>query len=76
MADVVSSLRAMSSYFAKTAANFHALKAKQELLVLLLENEQMRLVVWLFPLDHEKRHFFSHSSGKVSDVSLNAAILC
>ena len=71
LADVERSLRAVSSLFAKTIGNLQSLAVKQDLLLLLLEDEQTRLVVWLYPLDHEKRHVFSLShNGKVpSDVS-------
>ena len=71
MADVETALRAVSSLFAKDTGYLHSLSDKQELLSLLLENEQSRLIVWLYPLDHEKRHIFSSGhSGKVpSDVS-------
>lgn len=39
------------------------LKAKRELLALLLANEQMRLLVWLFPLEGGKRHHFGGGGG-------------
>lgn len=46
------------------------LKAKQDLLSLLIANEQMRLTVWLFPLDNKKHRFSSGSqSNTLSDVS-------
>jgi len=48
------------------------LKAKQDLLSMLIANEQSRLLVWLFPLDHAKKHHFtsSHSRAGLPDVSL------
>jgi phosphatidylinositol 4-kinase A len=47
-----------------------SLLPKQELLNLLLGHEQTRLLVWLFPLDYEKKtHFYSHHSRTPSDVS-------
>ena len=40
------------------------IKAKQDLLALLIANEQMRLSVWLFPLDGAKKgHFSSGAKG-------------
>jgi phosphatidylinositol 4-kinase len=47
-----------------------SLEPKQDLLTLLLGNEQTRLLVWLFPLDYEKKHHFttSHHSRAPSDV--------
>ena len=66
MADVQSALRVVSSLFAKGVGTLQSLATKQDLLVMLVEDEQMRLVVWLYPLDHEKRHLFSSGhSGKV-----------
>lgn len=50
LADVERSLRAVSSLFAKTIGNLQSLAVKQDLLLLLLEDEQTRLVVWLYPL--------------------------
>lgn len=40
------------------------LKAKQDLLGLLIANEQMRLMVWLFPLDGGRKHHFGSGAGK------------
>ncbi|OJD11615.1 hypothetical protein AJ78_07647 [Emergomyces pasteurianus Ep9510] len=42
-----------------------SLQAKQELVRLLVENERFRLRVWLFPLEHERRHYISGSGNKV-----------
>ena len=64
MADVESCLGSMSSTFANSNGTLHSLSGKEELFLILLQNEQIRLVVWLYPLDHEKRHFFSHASGR------------
>lgn len=71
IADVEAALRAVSSLFAKNVGNLYSLATKQDLLNLLLEDEQTRLIVWLYPLDHERRHVsMSAHSGKVpSDVS-------
>jgi phosphatidylinositol 4-kinase len=48
------------------------LKAKQDLLSLLISNEQSRLLVWLFPLDHAKKHHFSSGGNRAGlvDVSI------
>ena len=71
LADVERSLRTVSPLFAKTIGNLQSLALKQDLLLLLLEDEQTRLVVWLYPLGYEERHVFSSGrNGKVpSDVS-------
>jgi phosphatidylinositol 4-kinase len=49
------------------------LKAKQDLLSLLIANEQTRLMVWLFPLDYGKKHYFTSGSHKhiLPDVRLS-----
>ena len=71
LADVDVALRAVSSILGRPNGTMQSLAPKQELLALLLENEQMRLVVWLYPLDHARRHFFSSGSGSTpSDASL------
>ena len=71
LADVEAALRAASGLFATAIGNLQSLSMKQDLLQLLLEDEQTRLVVWLYPLDHERRRVFSSGhNGKVpSDVS-------
>ena len=65
MADVHAALHAVSSTFSRPNGSLQNLTPKQELLILLLENEQMRLVVWLYPLDHGRRYFFSSGSGSI-----------
>jgi phosphatidylinositol 4-kinase len=51
-------------------------KAKQDLLSMLIANEQSRLLVWLFPLDHAKKHHFTLSSSRAGlpDVSITIRI--
>lgn len=73
MADVGSALRVVSSLFAKGMGMLQSLATKQDLLLMLIEDEHMRLIVWLYPLDHERRHTFSSGhSGKVpSDAVLS-----
>lgn len=69
MADVDLALRAVASIGSNGLGPLIPLSSKQELLHLLLDNEQMRLVVWLYPLDYEKRHIFSTShAGKAPEV--------
>jgi len=48
------------------------LKAKQDLLSLLVGNEQTRLMVWLFPLDYGKKHHFTSGryNNTLPDVSI------
>lgn len=68
MGDVDAALRGAASVGLLTNGTFHSLATKQDLLLLLIDNEQMRLEVWLYPLDHERRHFFS--SGHASKTPL------
>lgn len=74
MADVEAALRAVASIGSMGMGALQCLTTKDDLLLLLLENEQMRLVVWLYPLDHERRHIFSsnhagHSPPEVSKAN-------
>ena len=76
MADVGSALRVVSSLFAKGTGTLQSLATKQDLLSMLVEDEQMRLIVWLYPLDHEKRHVFSLGhSGKVPSDAILSSLL-
>lgn len=71
MEDVDVALRAVSSTGLATTGTLRSLGSKQELLLALLDDEQMRLEVWLYPLDHERRHLFPnlHLSKTHSEVS-------
>lgn len=76
LADVQANLDAM----AKTVALGDIgskLKAKQDLLSLLIANEQSRLLVWLFPLDHAKKNHFMSSASRAGlpDVSTTLRII-
>ncbi|EDU45476.1 TEL1 Phosphatidylinositol kinase and protein kinase of the PI-3 kinase family [Pyrenophora tritici-repentis] len=56
-----------------TAVDISAkLKARQDLLSLLVGNEQTRLMVWLFPLDYGKKHHFT--SGRYNNTLPDAAV--
>lgn len=71
LADVDSALRAVASIGARGIGPLMPLSQRQDLLHLLLENEQVRLVVWLYPLDHERRHIFSAGhAGKTQEVCM------
>ncbi len=53
------------SYIASTSTQSRkTLQQRQELLFLLLENERSRLLVWLYPVDHEDRHALSPGPSK------------
>ena len=70
LADVQANLDAMSK--SVTVGDVGSkLKAKQDLLSLLVSNESTRLTVWLFPLDSGKRHHFAsgRNDNTLPDVS-------
>jgi phosphatidylinositol 4-kinase len=74
LADVQANLDAISKSI--TAGDVGSkLKAKQDLLSILIANEQSRLLVWLFPLDHTKKNHFAlnHSRAGLPDVSICAS---
>ncbi|ORY12140.1 phosphatidylinositol 4-kinase-like protein STT4 [Clohesyomyces aquaticus] len=72
LADVQAYLQVVGNIGLQTEASLKSLKGKQELLSLLLSNEQTRLMVWLFPLDYEKKHHFT--SGQHSKTLADAAV--
>lgn len=75
MADVEVALKTVAHIALKPLGIFQSLASRQELLALLLKDEQIRLMVWLFPLDHDRRRIFGHGAPEttekpvVSDVS-------
>lgn len=76
MADVRSTLQAVPSPEVRTWGSALIMTAKQDLLSLLLENESMRLAVWLHPLDHERRHIFvSGTLGNPTEVGNNKSLM-
>ena len=76
LADVNKALRVSLQVGSKAEGNLQNLQAREDLLHALLENEQMRLVVWLYPLDHERRHLFASQSGKTSqEVGIRTLLL-
>lgn len=50
--DVANFLQGMASI----GGNNRNIRLKQDLLLLLMENEQTRLATWLYPLDHTRKH--------------------
>ena len=65
ISDIEHALNAVSTMFGKPMGGFPSLVLKQNLVHILLEDEHMRLSVWLYPLDHDRRHFiFSGNAGK------------
>ncbi|KAL9588445.1 MAG: hypothetical protein Q9203_002750 [Teloschistes exilis] len=75
LADVETALTAVAGIGINGIGPLLSLSPKQDLLRLLIENEQMRLAVWLFPLDHERRHIFSsNQTGKPTESQLLAGL--
>lgn len=73
LADVLSALQTVSAVgIQPVSSSLKSLQAKQQLLDILIQNEQTRLMVWLFPLDHPRRHYLASAyHGRASsDVSL------
>jgi phosphatidylinositol 4-kinase A len=58
LSDIQVYLRMVTNIGAGTEGSLKSLQGKQDLFSLLLANEQTRLMVWLFPLDYEKKHHF------------------
>jgi phosphatidylinositol 4-kinase len=58
LSDIQAYLPIVMNVGTKTEGSLKSLKGKQDLFSLLLANEQTRLMVWLFPLDYEKKHHF------------------
>jgi phosphatidylinositol 4-kinase len=52
------------------------LRSRQDLLMLLMENEQYRLATWLYPLEHSRRYHLlpSYSARPVSDNSISVLL--
>ncbi|KAL4955055.1 hypothetical protein BDW69DRAFT_161744 [Aspergillus filifer] len=61
LSDVVSALADVSNVGSNTRWPYTSLQAKQDLLQVLLENERLRLKVWLFPLEPDRKHAVSQS---------------
>ncbi|KAF2014699.1 phosphatidylinositol 4-kinase-like protein STT4 [Aaosphaeria arxii CBS 175.79] len=72
LSDIQTQLQVVASVGATAEQSLKSLKAKQELLSLLLANEQTRLMVWLFPLNYEKKHHFT--SGQHSRTLTDATV--
>jgi phosphatidylinositol 4-kinase len=72
LSDVQSYLDVVSKVSAAELTTMKSLQGKQELLSLLLANEQTRLMVWLFPLDYQKKHHFT--SGQYSKTLAETAV--
>ena len=74
LSDIQSYLEVLSRTGIAPEGPLKSPKAKQDLLSLLISNEQTRLMVWLFPLDYNKKHHFTSGqhSKALTDVSTQA----
>ena len=70
--DVASFLNGISIIGAQS----RTLRVRQDLLMMLLENEQYRLATWLYPLEHSRRHHLlpSYSARPTGDNSISAIL--
>jgi phosphatidylinositol 4-kinase len=77
LADVDAALVKVAHIGSRPNGSLKSLRAKQDLLHLLLDNEQNRLIVWLFPLQPAPTHLLSsRSAGKTPpDVCVRSSIL-
>ncbi|RBQ95636.1 hypothetical protein VDGD_08800 [Verticillium dahliae] len=66
LSDVVVSLKQVDAIGAPAGGNLKSLKAKTQLLLLLIENEHTRLSVWVHPLEPHKAHTLSHAAPKTA----------
>jgi hypothetical protein len=71
MTDVQLNLEVLGKTASVVDSASKQVKAKQELLSLLIASEQTRLSVWLHPLENGKKHTFlsGHGKGGLPDVS-------
>jgi len=72
LSDVIAAVKAVSYIGAHAVGNIRSLLAKEQLLLLLLENEQSRLVVWVYPLGEPARPAMTvyHSGKGAVEVSI------
>ena len=64
MADVETALSSITSIGSNATPTLQCLALKQDLLIRLLEHEQTRLQVWLFPTQHDRKHRFAHNRAE------------
>lgn len=64
LGDVEASLKNLANLGSTNVGPRKSLKSKQELLQILIENERMRLRVWLFPLEQDRKGYMSTFGGK------------
>lgn len=76
LGDVETSLKNLANLGSTNVGPRKSLKSKQELLQILIDNERMRLRVWLFPLEGDRKSYMSSFGGKSQpDVSILSPLL-
>jgi phosphatidylinositol 4-kinase len=76
LADVQSLLQAVTHVGNKAEGPLKSLQGKQELLSLLVASEQTRLMVWLFPLDYERKHHFTSGQHSRTLTEVSQTFYC
>ncbi|KAF1360229.1 hypothetical protein EJ07DRAFT_155213 [Lizonia empirigonia] len=76
LSDVQIHLEAIGKMATVADSASRQVKAKQDLLSVLISNEQTRLTVWLFPLDNGKKHHFGSGGARngIPDAAISAHI--
>lgn len=77
LADVEAALKTVAHIGSRSAGNLASLQQKQDLLLALLENEHTRLMVWLYPLEQDRKVsvFSGHASRTAPEVSTDDRIM-
>ena len=76
ISDVSAALRELEAVGSSSTGALKSLASKQDLLLSLLANEQTRLEVWLYPLDHERRHVFSTANASKVSQEVSSSKHC
>ncbi|KAH8698261.1 putative phosphatidylinositol 4-kinase [Talaromyces proteolyticus] len=64
LGDLELALKSLANLGSVNTGPRKSLRSKQELLQILIENERMRLKVWLFPLEQERKNHITGFGGK------------
>jgi phosphatidylinositol 4-kinase len=77
LSDVMAALKGTSMIGANAASGIKSLQPKEQLLILLLESEQAKLLVWVYPLAEPAKSQFAvgHSNKLAIEVSTSASPL-
>ncbi|OTB08673.1 hypothetical protein M426DRAFT_316686 [Hypoxylon sp. CI-4A] len=74
--DVMGALKAVSHLAAQPVGSFKVLAQKEALLQVLLENELMRLNVWVHPVNdgHQRQHILPHHNKTILEATLKPLV--